>query len=161
MKIIDAQKLSRRFERREAVKGVSFQVAEGEIFGLLGPNGAGKSTTINMLCTLLRPTGGTATVNGHDVVRNRSEVRRSIGLLFQQPTLDEQLSAQQNLRFHAYAYGITGDLREERMRELLEMVERVGSRPPCRLELGVQSTGVASREGGRPTDDRPPVVPQQ
>jgi ABC-2 type transport system ATP-binding protein len=161
MKIIDEQKLSRRFERREAVKGVSFQVAEGEIFGLPGPNGAGKSTTINMLCTLLRPTGGTATVNGHDVVRNRSEVRRSIGLVFQQPTLDEQLSAQQNLRFHAYAYGITGDLREERMRELLEMVERVGSRPPCRLELGVQSTGVASNEGGRPADDRPPVVPQQ
>jgi ABC-2 type transport system ATP-binding protein len=80
------------------VRGVSFDVAEGEVFGFLGPNGAGKTTTINALCTLLRPTSGRATVKGFDVVRQRSDVRRSIGLVFQQPTLDETLSAEQNLR---------------------------------------------------------------
>ena len=121
--MIDVRQLGRRFGSIDAVQGVSFQVAEGEVFGFLGPNGAGKTTTINMLCTLLQPTSGEATLNGYDVVRQRSDVRRSIGLVFQQPTLDETLSAEQNLRFHAYAYGVPGDVRERRIRELLEMVE--------------------------------------
>jgi len=121
--VIDTRELGRRFGQLEAVKGVSFQVGEGELFGFLGPNGAGKTRTIIMLCTLLHPTGGSASVNGFDVVRQRSEVRRSIGLVFQQPTLDEYLSAEQNLRFHAYAYGMPADVRESRMRELLTMVE--------------------------------------
>ncbi len=98
-------------------------MAEGEIFGFLGPNGAGKTTTINMLCTLLTPTGGRATVNGYDVVRQQSEVRRSIGLVFQEPTLDEYLTAEQNLRFHAYAYKIPAAVREKRISELLQLVE--------------------------------------
>ena len=121
--VVKARELRRDFGRIEAVKGVSFEIAAGEVFGFLGPNGAGKTTTINMLCTLLRPTAGSATVNGFDVRRQRSEVRRSIGLVFQQPTLDEYLSAEQNLRFHAYAYDVPRDVREPRIRELLTMVE--------------------------------------
>jgi ABC-2 type transport system ATP-binding protein len=129
--IIEADDLQRRFGQLEAVKGVSFHVAPGEVFGFLGPNGAGKTTTISMLCTLLRPSAGRATVNGFDVASQRSDVRRSIGLVFQQPTLDETLTAEQNLRFHAYAYGVPADVRERRLRELLTMVElwdRRGSR---------------------------------
>jgi ABC-2 type transport system ATP-binding protein len=121
--IIEVHDLRRRFGQFEAVKGVSFDVAPGEVFGFLGPNGAGKTTTINMLCTLLRPSAGNASVNGFDVVSQRSEVRRSIGLVFQQRTLDETLTAEQNLRFHAYAYGVPADVRERRLRELLTMVE--------------------------------------
>ena len=121
--MVEVRDLSRSFGEIEAVKGVSFEIREGEIFGFLGPNGAGKSTTINMLCTLLRPTSGSATLNGFDVQQDRSDVRRSIGLVFQQPTLDEYLTAEQNLRFHAYAYGVPRDVRDQRMRELLEMVE--------------------------------------
>lgn len=123
MNIIEVQELSRNFGQLVAVDKVSFQVAEGEIFGFLGPNGAGKTTTINMLCTLLKPTKGRATVNGYDVVRQRSEVRRSIGLVFQDPTLDEYLTAEQNLRFHAYAYKIPKKVREKRISEVLELVE--------------------------------------
>jgi ABC-2 type transport system ATP-binding protein len=121
--MVEARGLVRTFGDVEAVKGVSFTIAAGEIFGFLGPNGAGKTTTINMLCTLLRPTDGQATLNGFDVQHDRSDVRRSIGLVFQQPTLDEYLTAEQNLRFHAYAYAIPAAVREERMRTLLEMVE--------------------------------------
>jgi ABC-2 type transport system ATP-binding protein len=121
--MIAVEHLVRRFGRTEAVHGIDFQVAEGEVFGFLGPNGAGKTTTINMLCTLLRPTSGRASVNGCDVVRQRSDVRRSIGLVFQQATLDDSLSAQQNLRFHAFAYGVPAGERERRIRELLTLVE--------------------------------------
>jgi ABC-2 type transport system ATP-binding protein len=123
MAMVDVQNLTRRFKHLEAVRGVSFEVVEGEVFGFLGPNGAGKTTTIDMLCTLLRPTSGTASINGFDVVRRRDDVRRSIGLVFQQPTLDETLTAEQNLRFHAYAYGLPGADRQRRIRELLTMVE--------------------------------------
>ena len=121
--MVQVDGLSRSFGDLEAVKGVSFDITEGEIFGFLGPNGAGKTTTINMLCTLLRPTAGTASLNGFDVQRDRSDVRRSIGLVFQQPTLDEYLTAEQNLKFHAYAYAVPREVREARMREVLEMVE--------------------------------------
>jgi ABC-2 type transport system ATP-binding protein len=123
MAMIVVQDLVRRFGRSEAVQGVNFHVDEGEVFGFLGPNGAGKTTTINMLCTLLRPTSGRAAVNGFDIVRQRSAVRRSIGLVFQQATVDESLSATQNLRFHAFAYGVPADVREQRIHELLALVE--------------------------------------
>jgi len=106
-----------------AVDGVSFSVARGEVFGFLGPNGAGKTTTIGMLCTLLRPSGGSASIAGFDVLRQRTQVRRSIGLVFQEPTLDQYLTAEQNLRFHAYAYGMPRNERGRRTRELMEMVE--------------------------------------
>ncbi|MGH2382428.1 MAG: ABC transporter ATP-binding protein, partial [Candidatus Limnocylindria bacterium] len=121
--IIEVHDLGRRFGPLEAVHDVSFAVGGGEVFGLLGPNGAGKTTTINMLCTLLRPTTGRAAVNGFDVLDQRGDVRRSIGLVFQQPTLDETLTAEQNMRFHAFAYGVPGEVREQRVRELLTMVE--------------------------------------
>ncbi len=122
-RIIEVDSLTRRFDSHTAVDSVSFSVAEGELFAFLGPNGAGKTTTINMLCTLLTPTMGRATVNGYDVVRQRSNVRRSIGLVFQDSTLDEHLTAEQNLRFHAYAYRIPRAVTEQRINELLELVE--------------------------------------
>ena len=123
MNIIEVDELSKKFGHLVAVDKVSFGVKEGEIFGFLGPNGAGKTTTINMLCTLLKPTEGRATVNGYDVVKQQAKVRRSIGLVFQEPTLDEYLTAEQNLRFHAYAYKVPGEERERRINELLELVE--------------------------------------
>ncbi len=123
MKIIEVEELSKNFGQLVAVDKVSFEVAEGEIFGFLGPNGAGKTTTINMLCTLLMPSGGKATLCGHDVVGERGQVRGCIGLVFQEPTLDEYLTAEQNLRFHAYAYRVPKDVREKRIDELLELLE--------------------------------------
>jgi ABC-2 type transport system ATP-binding protein len=116
------EKLEKRFGDVEAVRGVDFEVHAGETFGFLGPNGAGKSTTINMLCTLLRPTGGRAEVAGFDVVRQRNDVRREIGLVFQEPTLDTYLSGAQNLRFHGQLYGVASDRLEPRMRQVLELV---------------------------------------
>lgn len=123
MDVIEASNLVKRFGELEAVKGVSFSVKEGEIFGFLGPNGAGKTTTINILCTLLKPTDGQAKVNGYDVIKERSQVRQSIGLVFQEPSLDDYLTAEQNLRFHGYAYGIPKNVLEPRLKELLEMME--------------------------------------
>ncbi len=119
---ISVTDLVKRFGDFEAVKGVSFEVAQGEVFGFLGPNGAGKSTTINMLCTLLKPTSGTAMVAGHDVVRERDDVRRNIGLVFQDPTLDGYLTAAQNLKLHAELYGVPSELVQPRMRQVLQMV---------------------------------------
>ena len=123
MDVIEASNIVKRFGALEAVKGVSFTVKEGEIFGFLGPNGAGKTTTINILCTLLKPTAGQAKVNGHDVIKERSQVRQSIGLVFQEPALDDYLTAEQNLRFHGYAYGVPKNVLEPRLKELLEMME--------------------------------------
>jgi ABC-2 type transport system ATP-binding protein len=107
----------------EAVRGVSFTVPRGEVFGFLGPNGAGKSTTINMLCTLARPTSGAARVGGYDITTQRDDVRRHIGLVFQDQTLDGHLTAAQNLRMHAELYGIDPGVVPERMRQMLEMVD--------------------------------------
>ncbi|MDR3685624.1 MAG: ATP-binding cassette domain-containing protein, partial [Coriobacteriia bacterium] len=123
MDVIRVSDLVRKFDEFTAVNGVSFNVAEGEIFGFLGPNGAGKSTTINMLCTLLKPSGGSAVVNGFDVATQQAEVRRSIGLIFQDPTLDERLTGWQNLQFHAMLYDVPRDVFAERAAELLEMVD--------------------------------------
>jgi ABC-2 type transport system ATP-binding protein len=114
--------LRKRYGDVEAVQGIDFDVEPGEVFGFLGPNGAGKSTTINILCTLTRPTAGTATVAGHDVVAERDEVRRNIGLVFQDTTLDGYLTAEQNLRLHAELYGVPRDAVAPRMRQVLEMV---------------------------------------
>ena len=114
--------LVKNFKEVRAVRGVSFEVAPGEVFGFLGPNGAGKTTTISMLCTLVKPTAGSATVAGHDVVRERDDVRRNIGLVFQDPTLDSYLTGAQNLKLHAELYGVQRDLVEPRMRQVLGMV---------------------------------------
>jgi ABC-2 type transport system ATP-binding protein len=120
--VVSVEGLIKSYDEVEAVRGVEFEVHAGETFGFLGPNGAGKSTTINMLCTLVRPTGGSALVAGHDVVRERDEVRRNIGLVFQDTTLDGYLSAEQNLRLHAELYGVPREAVGERMRQVMEMV---------------------------------------
>ena len=127
---VSVEGLVKRYDEVEAVRGIDFEVAAGEIFGFLGPNGAGKSTTINMLCTLVRPSAGAATVAGYDVVSERDDVRRNIGLVFQDTTLDGYLTAEQNLRLHAELYGVPRELVGERMRQVMEMVglwERRGS----------------------------------
>lgn len=120
---IVTQDLRREFGKLVAVKGVSFTVHRGEIFGFLGPNGAGKSTTIKMLCTLLKPTSGTARLAGYDIATQPAAVRRSIGLVFQDPSLDENLTAEENLYFHALLYNVPASEREERMATVLRMVE--------------------------------------
>jgi ABC-2 type transport system ATP-binding protein len=114
--------LAKSFGEVQAVCGIDFEVAPGEIFGFLGPNGAGKTTTIGMLCTLVRPSGGEARVAGHDVAAERDDVRRNIGLVFQDPTLDGYLTGEENLRFHAELYGVPRALARERMAAVLEMV---------------------------------------
>ena len=119
---IEVRGLVKNYEEIEAVKGVEFEVATGEVFGFLGPNGAGKTTTINMLCTLVRPTAGSAAVAGHDVVHERDDVRRNIGLVFQDPTLDGYLTAEQNLRLHAELYGVESALVKPRMQQVMTMV---------------------------------------
>jgi ABC-2 type transport system ATP-binding protein len=119
---ISVNGLAKRYGDVEAVKGIDFEVSRGETFGFLGPNGAGKSTTISMLCTLVQPTGGSATVGGHDIVSERDAVRRNIGLVFQDTTLDGYLTAQQNLRLHAELYGMPREVVSPRMRQVMEMV---------------------------------------
>jgi ABC-2 type transport system ATP-binding protein len=119
---ISVRDLVKNFNEVRAVRGVNFEVAMGEVFGFLGPNGAGKTTTINMLCTLAKPTSGEASVAGHDVVSERDDVRRNIGLVFQDPTLDGYLTAAQNLQLHAELYGVQSDLVRPRMRQVMEMV---------------------------------------
>lgn len=121
--IIEVKDLVKKYGDLEAVKGISFGVERGEIFGFLGPNGAGKTTTINILCTLLRPTSGNAVLDGLDVAKDRDRVRESIGLVFQDPSLDERLTARENLEFHAYAYRVPKEVRDERIGEVLSMVE--------------------------------------
>ncbi len=106
-----------------AVKGVSFDVQPGEVFGFLGPNGAGKTTTISVLCTLLKPTSGLVRVGGYDVVKQATDVRHSIGLIFQDPTLDSQLTAQENLDFHAFAYDVPREEARTRAEHLLKLVD--------------------------------------
>ena len=120
---VEVSDLHKNFGSLAAVDGVSFDVEEGEVFGFLGPNGAGKTTTINILCTLLRPTSGHAKVAGYDVETQRNEVRQSIGLVFQDPSLDDQLTAIENLRFHAHVYNVPGNVRSKRIEEVLRMVE--------------------------------------
>jgi ABC-2 type transport system ATP-binding protein len=119
---IEVRRLVKDFGEVKAVRGVDFEVATGEVFGFLGPNGAGKTTTINMLCTLAKPTSGSATVAGHDVVRERDDVRRNIGLVFQDPTLDGYMTATQNLKLHAELYGVQSDLVQPRMEQVMTMV---------------------------------------
>jgi ABC-2 type transport system ATP-binding protein len=119
---ITVSRLTKNYGDIEAVRGIDFEVARGETFGFLGPNGAGKSTTIKILCTLARPTTGRATVAGLDVVSQRDAVRRNIGLVFQDTTLDNYLTGAQNLRFHAELYAVPAAAVEPRMRQVLDMV---------------------------------------
>ncbi len=106
--MINVQELAKRYRKadRNAVDGISFEVRAGEFFALLGPNGAGKTTTISILTTTLAPTGGRATIDGHDIVSDASAVRRIVGIIFQRPSLDMNLTAEENVRFHAILYGL-------------------------------------------------------
>lgn len=119
---VEVKGLKKTFKTVEAVKGIDLEVYAGETFGFLGPNGAGKSTTIKILCTLADATAGTARVAGYDVASERDAVRRSIGLVFQEPTLDGYLSAEQNLRFHGELYGVDRITAAARRKEVLDMV---------------------------------------
>lgn len=120
--IIDVQDLVKTFGDLTAVNQISFAVRRGEIFAFLGPNGAGKTTTIKMLTTLLRPTSGTIAINGHDPQREQDAVRKSFGIVFQDPSLDDELTAWENLEIHGVLYGVPTDLRRARMTQLLEIV---------------------------------------
>ncbi len=123
MNIIEVDQLTKTFGEITAVDQVSFQVAQGEIFAFLGPNGAGKSTTIKMLTTLLHPTSGKITLDGHDPLRDADAVRRAFGIVFQDPSLDDELTAYENMEFHGVLYGVSSSLRRTRIKELLTFVE--------------------------------------
>ncbi|MCL4436628.1 MAG: ATP-binding cassette domain-containing protein [Thaumarchaeota archaeon] len=123
MSIIKTVNLSKRYGALNAVDGLNLEIEEGEIFGLLGPNGAGKTTTIHMLATLLRPSSGTASVNGFDIEKQAGDVRRSIGLVFQEPSSDDILTGYENLRLHAMLYGVPWSVARGRMEDLLKIVD--------------------------------------
>lgn len=145
MAIIEVSNLIKRYGSYPAVNDISFTVQEGEFFGFLGPNGAGKTTTINILCTLLAPTSGRASINGHDCTFQSNRVRYDIGLVFQDPTIDERLTAYENLKFHCYLYGMDSVTTEKRIKDLLgvmdlydrrnELVKRFSGGMKRRLEI--------------------------
>lgn len=119
---IDAR-LTKKFKEFVAVDDVAFMVQAGEVFGLLGPNGAGKTTTIKMLTTLLKPTAGGAMVAGHDIIKDQNEVRKKIGIVFQDPSLDDQLTGRENLAFHAMLYHIENKEAKQQIEQVLKLVE--------------------------------------
>src|SRR5208337_3581329 len=121
--MIEARGLTKKFGSLTAVDNISFQVEKGEVFGLLGPNGAGKSTTLSMLCTILKPTSGTALVNGFDVAKNPSQVRKSIGIVFQDPSIDDKLTGRENMQMHGDLYGVPRDQLKSRIDDVLKLVE--------------------------------------
>ncbi len=121
--IIETHQLTRSFNGLTAVDKLDITVEPGEIFGLLGPNGAGKSTTINMLCTILKPTSGHAKVNGFDIVKEATQVRKSIGIVFQDPSIDDRLTGRENLYMHANLYGVPPSEQKSRIDEILKLVE--------------------------------------
>ncbi len=121
--IIEVEHLVKSYADLVAVNDISFSVDQGEVFGLLGPNGAGKTTVINILCTLSKPTSGKASINGFDVTHQQGQVRQCIGLVFQDPSLDERLTALENLKFHSMVYNIPASVRKERIEQALRMVE--------------------------------------
>lgn len=122
MNVIETKGLTKKFNGFTAVDGITLDIEEGEIFGLLGPNGAGKTTFISMLCTLLKPSSGTALVNGFDIIRQKNDVRKSLGLVFQDPSLDNRLTGQENLEMHAGLYGVPMSERKKRIDEVLDVV---------------------------------------
>ncbi|HUW24785.1 MAG TPA: ATP-binding cassette domain-containing protein [Patescibacteria group bacterium] len=121
--IIKVNNLVKEFSGFKAVNHISFEVKKGEVFAFLGPNGAGKTTTIKMLTTLLRPTDGSVEVNGFNVLTDKDDVRRSLGIVFQDPSLDDELTAYENMEFHGVLCRVPTDLRRKRIEELLKFVE--------------------------------------
>ncbi len=120
--IIETFALTRRFGSTVAVDAINLAVREGEVFGLLGPNGAGKTTMLSMLCTILKPTSGTASVDGYDIVRQHAMVRRSIGIVFQDPSVDADMTARENLQMHADLYGVPVSEQNDRIQSVIELV---------------------------------------
>ncbi|MGE5188144.1 MAG: ATP-binding cassette domain-containing protein [Betaproteobacteria bacterium] len=120
---IETKQLTKAYGALKAVDNLDITVEKGEVFGLLGPNGAGKTTTVSMLCTILRPTSGTATVNGFDLVHEASQVRKSIGIVFQEPSVDDRLTGRENLFMHANLYGVPPSEQRERIDRILKLVE--------------------------------------
>ncbi|PKN52954.1 MAG: ABC transporter ATP-binding protein [Deltaproteobacteria bacterium HGW-Deltaproteobacteria-13] len=123
MAIIKTLALTKNYGKIEAVRSIDLNIEKGEIFGLLGPNGAGKTTTIGMLCTIVRPTSGSASIAGCDVIKEPARVRRKVGIVFQDPTLDTVLTGRENLELHARLYGIPAAIRGKRIMEMLELVD--------------------------------------
>lgn len=121
--IIAARDVVKTYGEVEAVKGISFEVEAGEIFAFLGPNGAGKSTTISMLTTMLRPTSGKLYLNGHDVEKEQANARKSFGIVFQDPALEEELSAYENMKIHAILYHVPAAEQEKNIEELMRLVD--------------------------------------
>ena len=120
---ISVKNLTKTFKAFTAVNSISFDTEKGKIFAFLGPNGAGKTTTIKMLTTLLVPTSGSITLNGYDVLTQKDEARKSFGIVFQDPSLDDELTAFENMQFHAVLFGISNTIRNKRIEELLRFVE--------------------------------------
>jgi ABC-2 type transport system ATP-binding protein len=123
LNMLEVSSLTKKFGEFIAVNDISFNVEKGEIFAFLGPNGAGKSTTIKMLTTLLLPTKGVMKINGFDPVKDQNNARKSFGIVFQDPSLDDELTAYENLEFHGILYKVPKDLRKKRIEELLKIVE--------------------------------------
>ena len=121
--IIETHNLTKSYNSIKAVDQLNITVESGEIFGLLGPNGAGKTTTVSMLCTILKPTSGTATVNGFDIIREANKVRKSIGIVFQDPSIDDRLTGRENLYMHANLYGVPTSEQKERINRILKLIE--------------------------------------
>ncbi len=121
--VIQTRQLTKVYNSIKAVDDLNINVETGEIFGLLGPNGAGKTTAISMLCTILRPSSGTATVSGFDIVREANKVRKSIGIVFQEPSVDDRLTGRENLYMHANLYGVHASEQRERINHVLKLVE--------------------------------------
>jgi ABC-2 type transport system ATP-binding protein len=121
--MIEVENLTKTFDGFIAVDRISFSVNKGEIFAFLGPNGAGKTTTIKMLTTLLRPTSGRISLNGSDPTKNQNAVRRSFGIVFQDPSLDDELTAYENMEYHGVLYGVPKEIRRQRIEQLLKFVE--------------------------------------
>jgi ABC-2 type transport system ATP-binding protein len=120
--IISVENLTKKFGAITAVDGISFGIEKGAVFGFLGPNGAGKTTTINILCTLLSPTSGKASIAGYDCMKESSAVRKAIGIVFQDNTLDKELTAYENLLFHSYLYNVPKSVRKERIEDALRFI---------------------------------------
>jgi ABC-2 type transport system ATP-binding protein len=120
--MIAVKNIVKKYEMLAALDDLSLDVADNEIFGLLGPNGPGKTTLIHILATLIKPTSGTATVNGYDILSQPSQVRSTIGIVFQAPSSDDMLTGYENLKLHSLLYGVDSEVREKRISEVLELV---------------------------------------
>jgi daunorubicin resistance ABC transporter ATP-binding subunit len=123
MAIIKTNALTKSYGKIQAVRSIDLNIEKGEIFGLLGPNGAGKTTTIGMLCTIVRPSSGSASIAGYDIIKEPAQVRRKVGIVFQDPTLDTVLTGRENLELHARLYGVSAAVRQSRINEMLELVD--------------------------------------